>query len=249
MWLYVFVTSDEIVNDRTRIELSRHLRIKNLGETLTTISILGGTGHEGNGLALRWAKAGHEIIIGSRAQEKAQTTADEINRRIGTKVRGADNVSAAHAAEIVVLTVPYSAHESTIMSVREACQGKIFVDVTVPLMPPKVTRVQMPAAGSASQEAQNLLGEGVKVVTAFQNIGADHLKDPTHPIDCDVLVCGDDKDAKAVVIQLAKDAGMVGYDAGPLANAVVVEGLTSVLIGLNIKHKVKSSGIKITGVV
>jgi hypothetical protein len=215
---------------------------------LTTIAILGGTGHEGSGLALRWAKAGHEVIIGSRAAEKAHAAADEINQRIGSSIRGADNVSAASAAEIVVLTVPYSAHESTILSARDACQGKIFVDVTVPLVPPKVTRVHMPAAGSASQEAQNLLGENVKVVTAFQNIGADHLKDPDHLIDCDVLVCGDDKDSKAVVIKLAKDAGMVAYDAGPLANAVVVEGLTSVLIGLNIKHKVKASGIKITGI-
>jgi NADPH-dependent F420 reductase len=215
---------------------------------LATIAVLGGTGHEGSGLALRWAHAGHAVIIGSRAAEKAVVAADEINARLGTSVRGMDNASAAQAAEIVVLTVPYSAHQPTIESVREACQGKIFVDVTVPLVPPKVSRVQMPAAGSASQEAQNLLGEGVKVVTAFQNIGAEHLKDPSHPIDCDVLVCGDDKEAKAAVIQLAKDAGMDAYDAGPLANAVVAEGLTSVLIGLNIKYKVKASGIKITGI-
>jgi 8-hydroxy-5-deazaflavin:NADPH oxidoreductase len=215
---------------------------------MATIAVLGGTGHEGSGLALRWANAGHAVIIGSRTAEKAQVAADEINAKLSSTVQGMDNVSAAQAAEIVVLTVPYSAHQPTIESVRDACQGKIFVDVTVPLVPPKVSRVQMPAAGSASQEAQNLLGEGVKVVTAFQNIGAEHLKDPDHPIDCDVLVCGDDKEAKATVIQLAKDAGMDAYDAGPLANAVVVEGLTSVLIGLNMKYKVKASGIKITGV-
>ena len=226
------------------------LRLTNFGVLiLATIAVLGGTGHEGSGLALRWAKAGHGLIIGSRTAEKAQMAADEINAALGSDgVRGMDNLSAAQAAEIVVLTVPYSAHQATIESVREACQSKIFVDVTVPLVPPKVSRVQMPAAGSASQEAQNILGEGVRVVTAFQNIGADHLKDPEHPIDCDVLVCGDDKEAKQVVIQLAKDARMDAYDAGPLANAVVVEGLTSVLIGLNIKHKVKASGIKITGV-
>ena len=215
---------------------------------MATIAVLGGTGHEGSGLALRWANAGHAVIIGSRTAEKAQVAADEINAKLSSAVQGMDNVSAAQAAEIVVLTVPYSAHQPTIESVREACQGKIFVDVTVPLVPPKVSRVQMPAAGSASQEAQNLLGDGAKVVTAFQNIGAEHLKDPTHPIDCDVLVCGDDKEAKATVIQLAKDAGMDAYDAGPLANAVVVEGFTSVLIGLNMKHKVKASGIKITGI-
>jgi len=216
---------------------------------LATISILGGTGHEGSGLGLRWAKAGHTVIIGSRAAEKAQAAAVELNAKLGVEaVRGLDNVSAALAAEIVVLTVPYSAHVSTLESVREAVQGKTFVDVTVPLVPPKVSRVQMPAAGSASQEAQNLLGPNVKVVTAFQNISAEHLKDSDHPIECDVLVCGDDKEAKTVVIQLAADAGMTAWDAGPLANAVVAEGLTSVLIGLNARHKVKSSGIRITGI-
>ena len=177
----------------------------------------------------------------------------EINAALGGDTvrgtaRGLDNVSAAQAADIIVLTVPYSAHQSTIASVKDACQGKVFVDVTVPLVPPKVSRVQMPAAGSASQEAQHMLGEGVKVVTAFQNIGADHLKDHEHTIDCDVLVCGDDKEAKATVIALAADAGMQAWDAGPLANAVIAEGLTSVLIGLNIKHKVKASGIRITGI-
>jgi len=216
---------------------------------LTIIAILGGTGHEGSGLGLRWAKAGHQIIIGSRTAEKAQTAAAELNEKLGIDtVQGLDNLAAAAAAELVVLTVPYAAHAPTIESVRDAVQGKIFVDVTVPLVPPKVSRVQMPAAGSASQEAQNLLGEGVKVVTAFQNISSEHLKDPDHAIDCDVLVCGDDKAAKIAVIQLAADAGMQAWDAGPLANAVVAEGLTSVLIGLNIRYKVKSSGIKITGI-
>jgi 8-hydroxy-5-deazaflavin:NADPH oxidoreductase len=214
-----------------------------------TISILGGTGHEGSGLALRWAKAGHHLIIGSRTVEKALATATELNAKMRVdSVQGMDNVAAAQAGEINVLTVPYSAHTATLESVKDAVQGKIFVDVTVPLVPPKVSRVQMPAAGSASQEAQNLLGPNVKVITAFQNISAEHLTDPEHPIDCDVLVCGDDKDAKAAVIQLAADAGMTAWDAGPLANAVIAEGLTSVLIGLNIKYKVKSSGIKITGI-
>lgn len=216
---------------------------------MTTISILGGTGHEGSGLGLRWARAGHSIIIGSRTVEKAQTAAAELNAKLGIdSVRGMDNPSAAQAADLVVLTVPYSAHAATLESVKSAVQGKIFVDVTVPLVPPKVSRVQLPAGGSASQEAQALLGEGVKVVTAFQNISAEHLKDPDHPIDCDVLVCGDDKESKATVIQLATDAGMKAWDAGPLANAVVPEGLTSLLIGLNIRYKVKSSGIKITGI-
>ena len=225
---------------------------------LITISILGGTGHEGAGLGLRWAKAGHSIIIGSRTKEKAETAAAELNQRGSglpgsglhprwVAVRGMDNTSAAKEGEIIILTVPYSAHAATIETVKDAVQGKIFVDVTVPLAPPK-SRVQMPPAGSASQEAQALLGPTVKVVAAFQSIGAEHLKDPDHPIDCDVLVCGDDKEAKATVIRLAADAGMKAWDAGPLANAVIAEGLPSVLIGLNIKHKVKAAGIKITGI-
>lgn len=215
---------------------------------MKTIAILGGTGHEGSGLGLRWAKAGHTVIIGSRTAEKATVAAEELNSALGSKaVIGLDNLAAAQRADIVVLTVPYSAHASTLETVREAVQGKIFVDVTVPLVPPKVSRVQMPPAGSASQEAQELLGQGAKVVTAFQNIGAEHLKEPGQAIDCDVLVCGDDKDAKAVVIALAADAGMQAWDAGPLANAVVAEGLTSVLIGLNIRYKAKAAGIKITG--
>ena len=216
--------------------------------TAYTIAILGGTGHEGSGLGLRWAKAGHTILIGSRTAEKAQAAAADMNSRLGQDVvRGLENPAAAAAAQIVVLTVPYAAHQATLESVRAAVQGKIFVDVTVPLVPPKVSRVQLPAAGSASLEAQALLGPDVKVVTAFQNISAEHLKDPDHPIDCDVLVCGDDKEAKALVLQLAVDAGMTAWDAGPLANSVVPEGLTSVLIGLNARYKVKSSGIKLTG--
>ena len=133
-------------------------------------------------------------------------------------------------------------------AVERKLAGKILVDVTVPLQPPKVSLVQLPSGGSCVVALQAALGNEVKVVSAFQNVGAHHLLDASYAIDCDVLVCGDDKDAKMIVIALARDAGMTAYDAGPLANAVVVEGLTSVLIGLNIKHKVKASGIKITGI-
>ena len=215
----------------------------------TTIAVLGGTGPEGGGLALRWAHAGHTVIIGSRDAARAEAAAAAINAKIGAdRAQGAENAAAAAGAEIVVITVPYAAHSATLESVKAACQGKILIDVTVPLTPGKVTRVAMPAAGSASQEAQNLLGADVRVVTAFQNISAEHLQEIGHAVDCDVLVCGDDKAAKATVIALARDAGMTAFDAGPLANAVIPEGLTSVLIGLNIRHKVKSSGIKITGI-
>lgn len=215
---------------------------------MTLIAILGGTGHEGSGLALRWAAAGHTVLIGSRTPEKAQTTALELNARLNTnRIRGLNNLSAAREAELVVLTVPYSAHRATLTEVREAVQGKILVDVTVPLVPPKVSRVQLPPEGTASQQAQDLLGEGVRVVTAFQNIAADHLHDLGHAIECEVLVCGDDKTAKQTVIALAQQAGMTAWDAGPLANSVVPEALTSVLIGLNMRYKVKNAGLRLTG--
>ncbi|NPA90244.1 MAG: NADPH-dependent F420 reductase [Chloroflexi bacterium] len=215
---------------------------------LPRIAVIGGTGKEGSGLAMRWARAGYEVIIGSRSAEKGARVAAELNARAGVDtIRGTDNVSAAQEGDVVVLTVPYSAHKVTLAQIKRAVQGKVFIDVTVPLKPPKVTVVHIPEGGSATQEAQAFLGENVKVVAAFQNISAAHLKDPEHPIDCDVLVCGDDKEAKAVAIALAQAAGMRGIDAGPLANAVVVEGLTPILIGINKRYKAKGAGIRITG--
>jgi len=214
-----------------------------------TIAVIGGTGNEGPGLALRWAKSGqYQVIIGSRQQEKADRVAGELNARLGQDlIRGMVNPEAAAAADLAVLTVPYSAHAPTLESIRAHLKGKTLVDVTVPLKPPKVSRVHIPAGGSATAEAQALLGDDVRVVAAFQNVGAAHLDDPNHPIECDVLVCGDDKGAKAEAIALAQAAGMRGLDAGPLQNAVVVEGLTALLIGINIRYKVKGAGIKITG--
>jgi hypothetical protein len=214
-----------------------------------TIAVIGGTGHQGPGLALRWARSGrYQVIIGSRLAEKAERVAAELNARLGRDVvRGLANPEAAAAADLAVLTVPYSAHTATLESLRDGLAGKILVDVTVPLQPPKVSHVYVPPAGSAAAEAQALLGDSVRVVAAFQNVSAAHLEDPDHPVDCDVLVCGDDKQAKAEAIALAEAAGMRGLDAGPLQNAVVVEGLTAVLIGINIRYKVKGAGIRITG--
>ncbi len=214
-----------------------------------TIAVIGGTGNEGPGLALRWAKSGqYQVIIGSRQQEKAERVAAELNARLGEDlIRGLVNPDAAAAADLAVLTVPYSAHAPTLKSIRAGLTGKILVDVTVPLQPPKVSRVYIPPGGSATAEAQALLGDDVRVVAAFQNVGAAHLGDPDHPIDCDVLVCGDDKEAKAEAIALAEAAGMRGLDAGPLQNAAVAEGLTAVLIAINKRYKVKAAGIKITG--
>ncbi|MEW6451513.1 MAG: NADPH-dependent F420 reductase [Pseudomonadota bacterium] len=213
-----------------------------------SIAVLGGTGKEGSGLALRWAHAGHRIVIGSRSPERAVAAAAEINTKIGAeRARGADNLSAAREASIIVLAVPYTAQLSSLEEVKPALAGKILIDVTVPLVPPAVGRVQLPEGGSAVVKAQQRLGPDVKVVSAFQNVSAEHLREIGHPIDCDVLVCGDDKDARAVVIALAKDAGMRAFHAGPLANSAVAEALTSVLITINRQYKIKHSGITITG--
>ena len=215
-----------------------------------TVALLGGTGNEGPGLARRWARSGqYKVIIGSRQTEKAERVAAELNEALGQNlIEGLINEDAAKAADLCVLTVPYSAHAPTLTGLREILQGKILVDVTVPLKPPKVSHVNVPPGGSAGLEAQAILGDGVRVVSAFQNVGAAHLAEDHERIECDVLICGDDKEAKAEAIALAEAAGMRGIDAGPLKNSVVVEGLTSVLIGINIRHKVKGSGIKITGI-
>ena len=213
-----------------------------------TIAILGGTGNEGPGLAMRWAKAGHTVIIGSRKAEKAQRVASEVNAKIGEAlVKGMANVDAAYTCNVAVLTVPYAAQNALLETLTSALQGKTLINVNVAMKPPKVARVYIPPEGSASEQAQAILGSGVDVVAAFQNVGAHTLEDPDHPITCDVLVCGDKKAAKAVAIQLAEDIGTRGIDAGPLVNAKVVEGLTSVLIGINIRYKVPGSGIHITG--
>ena len=212
------------------------------------IAILGGTGEQGPGLALRWALAGEEVIIGSRSQERAEKVAAELNAELGKGlIRGLENSQAAAAAEVVALTVPYGAHLSTLESVKSQVQGKIFIDVSVPLDPENPRRMKMPAAGSATEEAQAFFGPETKVVAAFQNVSAHLLRDSRHAIDCDVLVCGNDAEAKRTVIGLVNKMGLQAHDVGPAESARVVEGLTSVLIRLNIRHKVKGSGIKLTG--
>jgi NADPH-dependent F420 reductase len=216
---------------------------------LKTIAVLGGAGKEGGGLALRWAHAGHKVVIGSRDAARAQEAATEINAKIGTdNATGATNADAAAAADIVVLAVPFSAQRATVESVATALQGKILIDVTVPLVPPKVSRVQLPDNGSAVEAIQTMLGDGVKVVSAFQNISAHHLTHLDETIDCDVLVCADDAAAADEVVALAKEIGLGAWNAGVLANSVVAEALTSVLIALNRRYKVPDSGIRITGI-
>jgi NADPH-dependent F420 reductase len=211
-----------------------------------TIAILGGTGALGGGLAKRWAKAGYSIIIGSRTQEKADAAVAEFAQTMGLDhLTAMENSAAAKAADIVVLTVPFAHQTATLEAVKPGLQGKILIDVTVPLMPPKVGRVQLPEGGSAGQIAQDILGESVNVVSAFQNVAAAHLQ-ADHEIDCDVLVSGDSPEARQTVIDLAEKAGMRGFHAGPIANAAAAEALTSVLIQINRKYKCHA-GIKISG--
>lgn len=213
-----------------------------------TIAIIGGTGKEGKGLAYRWCKAGYRVIIGSRQLEKAQAAVEEVlSLAQQVNLQGLTNPEAADQADLVVLTVPYAVHCDMLTLIKPYLAGKILVDVTVPLVPPKVTKVQMPPEGSAAQQAQAILGEETSVVAAFQNISYEKLLNDEQ-VECDVLVCGSSKAARAVVIGLVQDAGLVGWDAGPIENSVVVEGMTSVLIGLNKQFGVQSAGIRITGV-
>ncbi|HEY60758.1 MAG TPA: NADPH-dependent F420 reductase [Anaerolineae bacterium] len=213
------------------------------------IAILGGTGKEGRGLAYRWVKAGYHVIIGSRNYEKAQRAVNILKESIGnvTNIEGNVNIKAADAAEILVLTVPYKAHKSILERLKSNLEGKVLIDVTVPIMPPQITVVQMPPEGSAAQEAQKILGDNVQVISAFHNISYEKLLNNNN-IEYDVLVCGGTKESKSKVLQLVEDAGLTGWDAGPIENSVVTEGLTSILLGINKKFGTHTAGIKITGV-
>jgi NADPH-dependent F420 reductase len=219
--------------------------------SLPVLAILGGTGDLGTGLARRWAQAGYRVIIGSRTLEKAEAARSDLleimaERGVGdVEVEAMENLEAATVADVVTLTVPFSHQASTLEYVKASLSGKILIDVTVPLVPPKVGRVQLPEQGSAGQIAQQLLGEDVQVVSAFQNVAAHHLQEG-HGLDCDVLVCGNSKEARASVIALVEAAGMRGYHAGPIDNAAAAEALTSVLITINRQYKCHA-GISITG--
>lgn len=212
------------------------------------IGIVGGTGREGRGLAVRWAKAGHEVWIGSRQAEKGAAKANELAREHGVSLQGGDNLSACRHGDLIVVTVPYSAHRSTFESIKDAVSGKIVVDITVPLRPPKVRTVHLPEGQAAALEARALLPEGTRLVAALHHISSEHLGDPNHAIDCDVLVCGDDEDARAAVISVISDLDLRGIDAGVLKNAIALESLTPVLLHINRRYKSVGSGIRITGI-
>ena len=212
------------------------------------LAILGGTGKEGAGLAMRWALSGCRVIIGSRSAERAASRAAEMNAELGGDyLTGMGNLEAAQAADVVVLSVPYGAHRPTLEAVRAACAGKVLVDLTVPLQPPQIGVVNLPAGSAAALEAQAILGAEVTVVAAFQNVSAVKLRQLRQAVDCDVLVCADDAEAKQAVMQLVTAAGMRGIDAGPLKNAVAAEALTPVLLHINRVYRVKGAGIRITG--
>ncbi len=211
------------------------------------IAILGGTGKEGAALALRWLKAGHGIIIGSRDAERARTKAKEIIAQAAGDVSGMTNPAAARAGGLVVLALPYAGVATTLPEVREACQRKVVVSTVVPLTSGGARLFTPPPIGSAAEEAQQLLGPGARVVATFHHIAAHELGSPDHPIESDLLLCGDDQAAKQQVAELGASMGLRVIDVGPLSNAGPLEGITALLATINRRYKLKTSGIRITG--
>jgi 8-hydroxy-5-deazaflavin:NADPH oxidoreductase len=206
------------------------------------IAIIGGTGNLGSALAWRLARAGRDVVIGSRTVEAAVAKATEL----GHGLTGMVNADAAAAADVVIITVPFSAQASTLEDIKPHLAGKIVVDTTVPLVPPKVMRVQLPPEGSAAVKAAAILGEGVRVVSGFHNVAAHKLAQDVD-VDCDILVFGDEKAARAEVVALADAIGLRGIHGGALANAAAAEAMTSLLIFINKHYQVDGAGIRITG--
>lgn len=213
------------------------------------IAVIGGTGAEGRGLVARWAVAGEDVIIGSRQSEKAQRIAAEINERIGKEVRGDTNLEAARAGDVVVLSVPFDGMGDILDQIKPGLTpGKVLITAIVPLKWGDEIVFEPPAAGSASEEVLRQVPEGVRVVAAFQTVGAKRLRDPDEPLDCDIPVCGDDDDAKRTVMGLIeKMPGARAVDAGPLANSRYVEALAALLVDLTRRNKVPDVGLKFGG--
>jgi NADPH-dependent F420 reductase len=210
------------------------------------IGMIGGTGKLGAALARRWARSGLSVMIGSRDAARAKEAAAALAAEVGRPVASGSNLQAAQAAQLLVVTVPYAAQAATLVEIRAAAAGKVLIDTTVPLVPPKVMRVQLPAEGSAAQRAQQLLGADVSVVSAFHNVAA-HKLASDEAVACDVLVFGDDPAARERGVQLARAAGLRGLHGGALANSAAAEALTSVLIFINKTYAVDGAGVAITG--
>jgi len=210
------------------------------------IGMIGGTGKLGAALARRWARSGLSVMIGSRDAARAKEAAAALAAEVGRPVASGSNLQAAQAAQLLVVTVPYAAQVATLVEIRAAAAGKVLIDTTVPLVPPKVMRVQLPAEGSAAQRAQQLLGADVSVVSAFHNVAA-HKLATDEAVACDVLVFGDDPAARERGVQLARAAGLRGLHGGALANSAAAEALTSVLIFINKTYAVDGAGVAITG--
>ena len=208
-----------------------------------TIAVIGGTGELGSGLVRLWSAAGYPVVIGSRSKEKAVAVARDIGK---ANLRGDDNRGAARAGDIVVLSVPFSNHDAIVEEIKRDVAGKIVVDAVVPLVPPKVSVVQLPVAGSPALVAQRAFGPETRMVAALHSVGAKKLQ-TGEKADCDVLVFGDDAAAKELVIGLAGVVATRGIDGGALANSVAAEALTSVLIAINRRYKIAGAGIRITG--
>jgi len=212
------------------------------------IGILGGTGKEGAGLGARWALAGHEVIIGSRDAERARAKAAELSHVTGSpRISGDSNRNAAAMAEAIVLALPAEGLSATLPDLRDACRGKVVISTVVPLSFGGGRLFTPPPNGSSAEEAQALLGPDARVVAAFHHIAAHELSAAGHDIDCDLLLCGGDADAKKAVSELGSGMGLRAVDVGALTNAGPLEGITAVLATINRRYKLKNSGIKITG--
>jgi NADPH-dependent F420 reductase len=210
------------------------------------VAIVGATGKLGRALARRWSKAGLRVLIGSRSAEAAQATAAALGAEVGREIGCGANPDVAEQADLIVITVPWAAQADTLESIKPVVAGRIVVDTTVPLVPPKVMRVQLPAEGCAALRAQSILGAAVNVVSAFHNVAA-HKLATDDTIDCDVMVFGDDRTARQRIVQLAQAAGLRGLHGGALANSAAAEALTSALIFINREYHVDGAGIRITG--
>jgi NADPH-dependent F420 reductase len=209
---------------------------------MASIAVIGGTGHLGKGIARRLAKAGHDVTIGSRSAEKGQSIAAEV----GHGIKGASNDDAAAGKDVVIVTVPYENQKATLGQIKDKIGSAILVDTTVPLVPPKVMRVQLPAAGSAAAEAREHLGPDIRFVTAFHNVAA-HILDTDAKVDCDVLVFSDDVEARNTVVGLVGEMELRGLSGGALANSAAAEAITSLLIYMNKTYKADGAGIRFTG--